>query len=203
MIDFVTIFQQYSRIVHFNTIAITSLLLGFSVSLQAEEARVLAGITVIASSNADNTFTQRGEVKWQKNDDPTIKKERDGTYTAGDTTNSYSLKSLLVSLGSPAVNIDLSYARNSVSMTADGRAILKTLQESLEHLEEGTTIRLALINKPHQIGKDVTKRRAEILRNTLSNNPNIKLKLAPNKRFSGKAPKSASDLWRIQIQREV
>lgn len=178
---------------------------GYSKPSKAEEVRILPPITVFATRKPDNTFVQRSEVEWHKSNDSTITKEVDGTYTARDTTNSYSLKSLIVSLGSPAVSIDISYAANSTSMTADGRLALATLIKSLGYLDKGTKIHLTPVNKPYQTGKTITRHRVKMLRETLTQqNRDIDFKFMPSKTLTGVASKSKrSDLWRIQIQRKI
>lgn len=175
-----------------------------SIRAETEKAlRVLPPMTVFVTRRPDKTVVQRSEVEWHLSNDPTIIIESDGTYTAGDTTKPYSLKSLIESTGSPAVNLNISYAKNSISMTADGRLVLSTLIEALDHLDEGTTIQLTPINSPVQESKSITQRRVNSLRDILQRSKGINLKIMPSKTLKTTTPKSKqTNYWRIRIRRE-
>jgi len=169
-----------------------------AVRAQDEEVRVLPSVTVFATRGPDNEVTQRSEVEWDTSNDSTIKKESDGVYTVGDTTNPYSVKSLILSLGSPEVNFDIKFAKNSATMTADGRSMLSTLIDTLGHLDEGTTISLTPVNSAIQNSKNITQRRFDSLRGALLRNKKINVKFLPSEI---KGSKSKLDEWRIKVKR--
>lgn len=181
-----------------------SLLFSHSICAETEEAaRVLPSVTVFASRNSDNKVVYRSEVEWHLSNDPTITRAQDGTYTAGDTTKPYSLKSLFVSLGSPAVNFNISYAKNSTSMTADGRSVFSTLIEALVLLDEGTTV-LLTPNTSSQSNKTIMQRRVDSLRETLVNSKGINLEVTPSKTLKTTNKKSKRDNYlQILIQRKI
>ena len=175
--------------------------------LQADEQEslVLPSMTVFANKKSDNTFTQRSEVAWVDANDPTIVHESDGTYTAKSTTNSYSLKTLLAALGSPTVNVDLNYASNSVSLTADGNRMLGTLVESFDYLSsDGAVVKLTpTLGTSEKASKKIMLRRLEVLVNTLATSTQVKLKVMPAKLLSGGTEKHRlSEAWRIHISRD-
>jgi len=160
-------------------------------------------MTVFATRKPDNTFVQNSEVEWDGSADSSITIEADGSYTAKSTTNPYSLKSLIASLGSPAVNIDISYAVNSISMTADGRSALATLVESLGYLDSGTKIRLTPVWTRESVTLKLTQRRIEVLSKALTRDTDVDVRVTSSKVLSGAASNARrSDIWRIQIQRE-
>ena len=164
---------------------------------------VLPSMTVFATKQPDNTFTQTSEVAWDIKNDPTITLEADGEYTAKSTTNSYSLKSLIVSLGRPTINIDIGYALNSVSMTAGGRSTLATLIESLRYLESGATLKLTYADALEAASKGVIQRRVDALREVLDRETHVKVNVISGKGLLDVAPTTKhSDVWRIQIRRE-
>jgi len=173
--------------------------------LRAEDQveRVLPSMTVFATRKPDNTFVQNSEVEWDGSADSSITIEADGSYTAKSTTNPYSLKSLIASLGSPAVNIDISYAVNSISMTADGRSALATLVESLGYLDSGTKIRLTPVWTRESVTLKLTQRRIEVLSKALTRDTDVDVRVTSSKVLSGAASNARRpDIWRIQIQRE-
>jgi len=173
--------------------------------LRAEDQveRVLPSMTVFATRKSDNTFAQNSEVEWDSSADSSIKIEADGSYTAKSTTNPYSLKSLIASLGSPRVNIDISYAVNSVSMTADGRSALATLIESLSYLDSGTKIRLTPARERESATRKLTQRRIDVLSKTLARDTNVDVHVTSSKVLSDATSDTRrSDIWRIQIQRD-
>ena len=181
-----------------------SLLFSHSICAETEEtARVLPSVTVFATKGPDNKVAYRSEVEWHLSNDPTITRAQDGTYTAGDTTQPYSLKSLIVSLGSPAVNFNISYAKNSTSMTADGRSVFSTLIEALVLLDEGTTV-LLTPNTSSQSNKSITQRRVDFIRETLVNSNGINLKVTPSKTLKSTGSKSKqNNQLQILIQRKI
>lgn len=167
--------------------------------IRAEE-QVLPEMTVIAIKGDEGNIIQRSSVEWSESNDPSIVKEADGSYTVGATTNPYSLRSLMVSSGSPVVNVDLSYAQNSTSMSADGRSALQTLLESLSHFEEKVHIHLRPINTPYQADKAITQRRIDSLR-AIFQNRGINLKIVSAKIVSQTSLQSKRlNHWRVQVQ---
>ena len=173
----------------------------FSLVVHAQQEQVLPTVTVIGSKGDGDSITQRSTVEWLESNDPTIVKESDGSYTVGATTDPYSLKSLILASGNPSVNIDLSYAKNSVSMTADGRSALATLLESLRYLGEGShQIQLTPLNTPKQADKSITQRRVDSLKAIIQNR-GINLKVASSKILYGVDSKSKqTNNWRIRIR---
>lgn len=214
-INFVSLIYKYIRKYFHKSIRIilatslaTSLFFNFlflqNVRAQSDdEAQILPSMTVFAKRGPDNKLVETFEVEWHESNDPTIKKEFDGTYTAGHSTKPYALKSLISSLGSPAVNLDIRYAKNSVSLTADGSSALTKLIDALSSLDEGTSVRLTPINKPDQVNKSITQRRFDSLKAALMQSLGIDLKIMPSKRFNPRDSKlKQANYWRIQVQRE-
>jgi hypothetical protein len=165
----------------------------------------LPQMIVFASKNSDNTYTQISEVEWHDGNDVSIVAEKNGSYSPSSTTNSYSLNSLLGSLGRPIVNIDLGYASGSSSMTAEGTLTLKNLLEAFRYLEDGVSLELTpTLAASTGASKVLMQRRLEELLKALSRSSmvNLKIKQVAVQRRADKNH-SRSDRWRIQIRRAI
>lgn len=175
------------------------------VMAQAEATIELPPITVFAKKQADNSYVQTVAVAWQDANDPTIVRQKDDTYTASSTTNSYSIMAFLASDGRPALNIDIAYATNSVSMTAEGSSIVTTLIEGLAYFDQGVSLELTpFFNNAERASRIAMQRRLEILRKSLERNERVKLKIVPPKNVaSGAKAATQSDVWRVQIRRAI
>jgi hypothetical protein len=163
----------------------------------------LPAMTVFAIKNADNTFKEISEVEWLDTNDLTIVVQKDGSYSPSSTTNSYSLNMLLASLGRPTVNIDLSYAAGSTSMTAEGALTIKNLIESFKYLGAEATLELTpTFEASNRVSKQLMQRRLEELKSTLARNSQVDFKIRPAKilRLTGVYAASV-ELWRIQLRR--
>lgn len=175
-------------------------------ALAQEQAIVeIPSMTVFGIKKPDNSFTQFSEVEWHPSNDPTIVGEKDGSYTANSTTNSYSLKNLLEALGRPTVNIDLAYARNSVSMTAEGSLMLDTLHHAFRYLDNDITLELTpTVSGSDASSQKMTQRRLEVLLKSVERAANVSIKVLPAKvaKHQQKQP-SSLDLWRVRIQRQT
>ncbi len=174
-----------------------------NVLAEQQSGAVLPPMTVFGIRNSDNTFSQKSEVAWHDDNDPTIVRQTDGSYTAKSTTNPFNLTSLLASLGQPTLNIDLAYAPNSASMTAEGNLMLNTLLESFKYLSEDSSLQLTpTIAGSEQSSRRIMQRRLEVLSKTLAMNAQVDIKLLPAKVVAIKAPKLGGfETWRIQIRR--
>jgi hypothetical protein len=183
--------------------AITTLTVGLFEAVEAKEQPVtdLPPITVIANKSTNVSTKETAGREWHDNVDPTVVREKDGSYTVSSTTNAYNLKRLLTSLGGPKLNIDLHYASGSVSMTAEGNLTMSVLLESLKYLNEGGTIYLMpTMGSVTQKSKQLMNRRLEVLKNVFERTPEVKLKVMPAKVFRvGEKPLARSDTWRVQI----
>ena len=168
---------------------------------ESEGSVVLPSITVFGIKKSDDTFVQVSEVEWGEFDDKSVTKENDGSYTARSTTNAYDLKSLIVSLGSPIVNIDISYAKRSSSMTADGRLIFNNLVEALRHLDDGTRLEITP-TRDNSNTKDIMQRRLDELLRLISDRHDIAVVVKPSLSNQAYQPSSSgrSDLWRIKLR---
>ena len=174
-----------------------------SLASESETIVVLPSITVIGIQKSDNTFTQVSEVEWDESNDRSVVKERDGSFTAKSTTNPYNLKSLIVSLGSPLVNLDIRYAKRSSSMTADGRLVFNKLVEALEYLDEGTRLELIPTRDASSKSNDaLMQRRLDELLRLISSKNNIGVEVKPSQinRTLPESTVGTSDLWRIKFR---
>lgn len=174
-----------------------------SVLAEQQSGTVLPSMTVFGIRNSDNTFSQKSEVAWHDGNDPTIFRQTDGSYTAKSTTNPFSLKSLLASLGQPTLNVDLAYAPNSASMTAEGNLMLNTLLESFKYLNDDSSLQLTpTIAGSEQSNRRIMQRRLEVLSETLAMKAQVDIQLMPAKVLTTEAPKFGGfETWRIQIRR--
>ncbi len=175
----------------------------------SEAETVVPPMTVFGIKKADDTYTQISEVEWHQSNDESITKESDGSYTVKSTTNSYSLKKLMISLGRPVVNVDLRYAKRSSSMTAEGDLIFKKLVEALGYLDEGASIHLTPIVDGSSSGARVLmQRRLEELLRSIRVELDVNITVKPHKvrhqntEKSRKISSGTSDLWRIKIQQQ-
>jgi hypothetical protein len=160
-------------------------------------------MTVYASKNSDNTYTQMSEIAWVDANDPTIVAQKDGSYSPSAVTNSYSVNLLLMSLGRPKINIDLGYAAGSASMTADGTLTVTKLLESTKYLNEGDILEITpTLEASNQGNKQLMQRRLEELSRVLSRSSNAEFKFKPVKILRQSSVNAASSkLWRIQVRR--
>jgi len=176
------------------------------ITLAQEQATIeLPPITVFAK-RSNNSVSESSAVAWQNANDSTIIRENDGSYTASSVTNSYSIMAFLASQGRPTLNIDIGYAANSVSMTAEGHLIVNTLVEGLAYFDEGVSLELTpILKNTQQTTKTAMARRLEILRKELERNETLELKIMPPSNRAIGAVKSAtqSDIWRIKIRRSA
>jgi hypothetical protein len=163
----------------------------------------LPSMTVYASKNSDDTYTQMSEVAWVDTNDPSIVVQKDGSYSPSSVTDSYSLNVLLLSLGRPKINIDLGYAAGSASMTADGNLTLTKLLESFEYLNEGDILEITpTLEASNQANKQLMQRRLEELSSAMSRSSNVEFKLKPVKVLRQSSVNAASSkMWRIEIRR--
>ncbi|MBL4670957.1 MAG: hypothetical protein JKX81_01755 [Arenicella sp.] len=163
----------------------------------------LPSMTVYASKNSDDTYTQISEIAWVDANDPTIIAQKDGSYSPSSATNSYSLNMLLLSLGGPKINIDLGYAAGSASMTADGTRTVTKLLESLKYLNEGDILEVTpTLEASNQANKRLMQRRLEELSRVLSWISKLEFKIKPVKILRQSNVNAASSkTWRIQIRR--
>jgi hypothetical protein len=163
----------------------------------------LPSMTVYASKNSDDTYTQMSEVAWVDTNDPTIVAQKDGSYSPSSATNSYSLNLLLLSLGRPKINIDLGYAAGSASMTADGKQTVTKLLESFKYLNEGDVLEITpTLEASNQANKQLMERRFEELSRVLSRRSKVEFRFKPVKILRQSSVNAASSkMWRIQIRR--
>lgn len=169
-------------------------------------------MTVFGIKKADETYTQISEVEWHQSDDESVAKESDGSYTVKSTTNSYSLKKLMVSLGRPVVNVDLRYAKHSSSMTADGDLTFNKLIEALGYLDKGARVQLTpIVESSSSSARSLMQRRLVEIQRSLLASLDIDLVVKPSKVRQQKVQKQnthkatkgkvmGSDLWRIEVQ---
>ncbi len=175
----------------------------------SEAGTVVPSMTVFGIKKADDSYTQISEVEWHQSNDESIAKESDGSYTVKSTTNSYSLKKLMGSLGRPLVNIDLRYAKRSSSMTADGDLTFKKLVEALGYLDDGARIHLIpIVDDSSSAARVLMERRLEELLRSIKVELEVNLIVKPyevrnrNASKPGKVKTGTSDLWRIKIQQQ-
>ncbi len=168
-----------------------------------EAALVLPPMTVFGTKNSDNSYTQTSAIAWQDANDLTISVEDDGSYTTKATTKSYSLKTLLVSLGRPRVNIDFAYAANSISMTAAGKMTLSTLLEAFGYLDSDVVLEVTpTFNDRTRGGNQLMQRRLDALRRVLERNTQVSIKVKSPKIVTlDSATDKRSTTWRVQIRR--
>lgn len=174
-----------------------------------EAGAVVPSMTVFGIKKADDTYTQISEVEWHQSNDESIAKESDGSYTVKSTTNSYSLKKLMVSLGRPVVNVDLRYAKRSSSMTAEGDLTFKKLVEALGYLDDGARIHLTpIVDGSSSAARVLMQRRLEELLRSIEVELEVNIIVKPYKVRNQNAEKSSkikagtSDLWRIRVQQQ-
>ncbi len=175
----------------------------------SEGETVVPPMTVFGIKKADDTYTQISEIEWHQSNDKSISKESDGSYTVKSTTNSYSLKKLMISLGRPMVNVDLRYAKRSSSMTAEGNLTFKKLVEALGYLDEGARIHLTpIVDGSSSAARVLMQRRLEELLRSIQLELDVNLVVKPHKVRNQNAEKPSkinsgtSDLWRIKIQQQ-
>lgn len=173
------------------------------------EATVVPPMTVFGIKKDDDTYTQISEVEWHQSNDKSIAKESDSSYTVRSTTNSYSLKKLMVSLGRPVVNVDLRYAKHSSSMTAEGGLTFKKLIEALGYLDDGARIHLTpMVDSSSSAARVLMQRRLDELLRAIQGELDVDIVVKPYKIRSqgdGKLSKiksGTSDLWRIRVQQQ-
>ena len=196
--------KKNSRIVSFLVLTVPALIAFSSLSLADEPSvLVLPPMTVFGTKNADDTYTQTSEIAWHDANDPSIIAEGDGSYTARPTTKSYSLKTLLASLGRPRVNIDFTYAANSISMTAAGKLTLSTLLEALAYLDGDVVLEVT----PGSSGQasssnQLMKRRLDALKTIFERKTTLGFKIkSPKSLAGGKTTNDRSTTWRVQLRR--
>jgi len=174
-----------------------------------EAETVVPPMTVFGIKKADDTYTQISEIEWHQSNDKSITKESDGSYTVKSTTNSYSLKKLMISLGRPVVNVDLRYAKRSSSMTAEGRLIFKKLVEAIGYLDDGARIHLTpIVDGSNSAARVLMQRRLDELLRSIQVKLDVNIIVKPHKvrnknaEQSSKINSGTSDLWRIKIQQQ-
>jgi len=86
-------------------------------------------------------------------------------------------------------------------MTADGRATLSTLIDTLGYLNQGTVISITPINSPIQNGRNITQRRLDSLRASLLQQQRVTVKFLPNK--AQRSNSTRANEWRIRVRREL
>lgn len=175
----------------------------------SEVETVVPSMTVFGIKEDDDSYTQISEIEWHQSNDKSITKESDGSYTVKSTTNSYSLKKLMISLGRPVVNVDLKYAKRSSSMTAEGGLFFKKLVEALGYLDDGARVNLTpVVDGSSSAARALMQRRLDELLRSIQAELDVKVTVKPHKvrnqntQKSSKIGTATSDLWRIRIQQQ-